>query len=355
VFSRSGSPFRIDGVSHVFEARSQTALVGASGSGKTTLLDLIAGRHSPERGTIRLGNRRLNDVKPKRRPLLYVTSDNGPPLRWSVRHALVAALRTGSLDRADRLEEFESALDYWALRDLVDRRLGSLSPGERVRCRMAEIELLRPAIFLADRLCASLSPSETQELLDRLSRVLRVIGTTSIVEVSRFEETRFSTSLVALHEGRLEQSGTPRSVVESPVSIAAALATGPANLFPVDIHENEVHSVLGDWSLESPPFQGNGTLLTRPWHFHPVLPGEESDLIFGVEEAAYANGSWWASGILTGNMMLEVHLPSETEVHKGRLMGLRYDPSHFTLVPEVVRERGQRVPIDALPTVPESR
>jgi len=68
----------------------------------------------------------------------------------------------------------------------------------------------------------------------------------------------------------------------------------------------------------------------------PALPsarGEDSDLIFGVEEASFRDGRWHLRGFITGGLILHVAVPRETAVHKGKLFPLRYDPARFRLLP----------------------
>ena len=79
--------------------------------------------------------------------------------------------------------------------------------------------------------------------------------------------------------------------------------------------------------------QGSGVALARPEDFSIAAAGEESDLIFGIEEASFRDGRWIATGILTGAINLRVALPGDLAVHKGRLVPLRYDSSRFVLLP----------------------
>mgnify|MGYP006160398975 CR=1 FL=1 len=81
-----------------------------------------------------------------------------------------------------------------------------------------------------------------------------------------------------------------------------------------------------------------GIALVRPTDFTQPKPGEDSDLVFGVEEAGFANGRWIARGLLSGAISLRIDLPSDANVHKGRLLALSYDPKRFRLLP---RETGR--------------
>jgi len=106
------------------------------------------------------------------------------------------------------------------------------------------------------------------------------------------------------------------------------------NVVPITIRGDAVDSPIGSWTVPGAPFQGEGVALVRPDDFSIAAAGEESDLIFGVEEASFREGRWLATGILTGPFDLRVALPGDFAVHKGRLVPLRFDSSRFVLLPK---------------------
>src|SRR5262249_41718942 len=133
--------------------------------------------------------------------------------------------------------------------------------------------------------------------------------------------------------GRVVQDGSPAAVYTRPASVAAAKATGDVNIIPVSVNGDSIESPIGGWNAH-PGFQGRGVALARLEDFAVGPPGEESDLIFGIEEASFREGRWVATGILTGGINLRVILPADFGVHKGRLIPLRYDAGRFVLLPD---------------------
>jgi ABC-type sugar transport system ATPase subunit len=319
----------LQGVTATFPRSTHTALIGPAGCGKSTLLQIIAGDRKPETGEIRIGSRDVTDLKRVRRPLLYTTSAIDAPARWSVRHLLVAAARQRTIDREDRQHEIELAASKWKL--LLDRRLDTLSSTERTRAHLARIEVLKPAILIADRILERVNPSEN--LADDFYRTLRVMGTTVITAPSSIIELGAIDRVIVLDGGRVVQEGMPSEVYGNPRSEAAAAATGDVSVVPVTIRGNTVESIIGSWDVDPPPFQGNGIALIRPDDFSVAAAGEESDLIFSVEEASFYGGAWHVRGLLSGAFLLRVTLPGNLAIHKGKLMALRYDSSRFGLLP----------------------
>lgn len=315
-----------------FEAAHHTAVIGPEGAGKTRLLHLVAGQPRPDSGEIRIGRQRVDRIPASRRPVLLTSRDVPCPSRWTVRHALVSSLHRRAFDREDRLQAFDSLVDDWELGRMLDRRMRDLSSAERLRVGLARIEGLRPAVLLSERLFDGISWSTVFDLAAKFHRAIRGIGSTLIAEISHSEELRFYDRIVVVSEGRVVQEGLPQAVVEAPISVDAALAGGPVNRLDVTIDGARVRSVIGEWSVEDPPFQGEGVALARPWHFRLVQPGEESDFVLAIETAAYCQGEWHVSGFVTGGSTLDVRLPGTLPIHKGKLLALAFDPGRFVLV-----------------------
>jgi len=332
-YTRPGTSFALRCVTLTFPKSTHTAVVGPAGCGATTLLRIVAGALRPDAGDVRIGSHIVNDLKSGRRPLLYATSSIDAPHRWSVRHLLIAAARQRSLDREDRQHEVDLAVTKWTLGAFLDRRLDTLSSTEGTRANLARIEILKPAILVADRILEAVNVSECVDLADELYRTLRVLSTTVITAPSSLIELGATDRVVVLDGGRVVQEGVPSEIYGDPRSEAAAMATGDVNVVPVTIRGNVVESVIGAWDVDAPRFQGSGVALVRPGDFVLAGPGEESDLIFGVEEASFYGGAWHVRGLLSGAFLLRVTLPGGIAIHKGKLMALRYDATRFRLLP----------------------
>ncbi|HEY5610758.1 MAG TPA: ATP-binding cassette domain-containing protein [Thermoanaerobaculia bacterium] len=353
-FQHGRSGFRIDDLTCVFPRSSITAIVGAAGSGKSTLLRLASGHHKVKAGTIRIGSRDATLLPPRERPLFSSAFDTIPPPRWSAQHVLIAALRERKLDLEDRRVEFDLAVDKWRLSPLLERKLSTLSPAERLRLRLSQIETLRPAVFVADRFLQDASTDELPELIREIGSSLRMIGSTVITEISTLDELSMCDRAVVMDAGRIIQSGTPKDVYDRPINEASARALGDVNTIPIVIRGSSVESPIGDWSVASPPFEGEGVALARPGDFSVVSPGEDSDFIFSIEQASFRRGEWLLRGFLTGAHLLTVTLSASMDIHKGKLLPLRYDPHRWTLVPK--RHSGiERGPTGAVPTLRDSR
>ena len=345
--------FALRGIGLTFPRSTHTAIIGPPGSGASTLLRLITGYLRPDEGSIHIGARAVERIKQSARPILAVPEQ--VPARWSVQHALVAAVRQRTLDRIDRHREYELAVQKWRLAPILDRKIATLSTSEALVVQLARIELLRPGIVVADRLFTGANPALLSWAPDEIYRALRVMGTTIVSSPAATTELGWADRVVALNAGAVVQQGSPSKLFSEPLDESVAAATGDVNLIPVRIRGRNVESMIGNWELEHPPFEGTGVALARPDDFSVARPGEDSDLIFGVEEAAFQEGRWMARGILSGGFMLRVTLPRATEIHKGKLLALRYDPLRFSLISRNIAFETSGAPLDAMPPMRETR
>jgi ABC-type Fe3+/spermidine/putrescine transport system ATPase subunit len=344
-YSRSG--FGLRDLTLTFKASTHTAVAGL---GSSTLLKLIAGHLRPQTGRILIGTRDVTDIRTARRPLLYVTARPDVPGRWSVQHALIAAVRQRTLDRVDRQHEYDLAAAKWGLEAFLSRRTDTLSSSEQVRLFLARIELLRPGILVADRVLTNAAA-----LADDFYRTLRVIGTTVISAPASPAELGFTDQVVVLAAGRVAQSDSVRQLYAHPADENVAAATGEVNIVPITVRGGVVDSAIGSWDADGAPFEGGGVALVRPDDFVVAAPGEESDLIISVEEASFDRGQWLVRAIVSGGLVLLVRIPRQFSLHKGKLVALRYDPRRFSLIPRDIQSAPRGVPTDVVPPMSETR
>jgi putative spermidine/putrescine transport system ATP-binding protein len=331
-FSYPDSSFAISSFSFLFERSRQTALIGGSAGGKSTLLRLMAGELSPSGGIIRIGSRDVTSLAPRKRPVFFATPQPRFPLRWSVEHVLIAALRQRDLSRDDRLESLDQVAEEWELTSLRKRPFKSLGSTDQLRVRLAEIDALRPPILLASQLFGHSALHGRRILVDHFYRFLRTSGITAIIEPAAEQELGYCHVALVLEGGREIQSGTPHEIHAHPRSVAAAEATGPLSMIPVIVDGTAVDSPIGQWMTSAPPFQGKGEAIVRPTAFRLAQKGEESDVLLAVEEAAFHDGLWQVRAIISGGRTITFQLSSGLSLHKGKLLPLRYDGSLFPLL-----------------------
>jgi molybdate transport system ATP-binding protein len=189
-----------------------TALFGRSGAGKTSLINMIAGLLRPDRGRIELDGEALDDtdrrihVPPHKRRIGYVFQDALLFPHLSVAQNLDYGRRMNGLafDAAEQTR-ITTLLD---LGELLERRPGKLSGGEKQRVALGRALLSRPRLLLLDEPLGSLDEERKSDILPYLMR-LRDEGGVPMVYVSHDpgEVRRLATKVIRLQDGKVVAEG----------------------------------------------------------------------------------------------------------------------------------------------------
>ncbi len=155
-------------------------LVGPSGCGKTTALRCVAGLERPTRGTIRVGDRVVNDVTPRDRDVAMVFQNYALYPHMSVYRNLAFGLRQRRVPKAEidrRVREISAML---GLDDLLRRRPAQLSGGQRQRVAMGRALVREPRAFLLDEPLSNLDAKLRVQMRAELKRLHARLGITTI-------------------------------------------------------------------------------------------------------------------------------------------------------------------------------
>lgn len=238
-FSSNGAaPFVLD-VTASF-APGFTVLFGPSGAGKSTLLDCIAGLQQPDAGEIRLGQEVFFDaarrvsLSPQRRELAYVFQSLAlfPHLsvEQNIRYGLV------KLAVAEQRRHVEKIAAAFHIVNLLQRRPGELSGGEKQRVALARALVTRPRVLLLDEPLTGLDASLRRAILEDL-RSWNAANQIPILYVThnREEVDAIGEHVLTLVNGRVQESGAPRAVLDAPRSVELAQAAGFENVLPAKV------------------------------------------------------------------------------------------------------------------------
>ena len=211
----------LDGVSLAVPAGSVTALVGESGSGKTTLLRLFNRLVEPDRGTVTVGSTNVRDEAPEllRRRLGYVPQHGGLLPHWTVRRNVSLVPRLSGMPSPDAIAD--EALSRVGLDPIQfgSRLPRELSGGQRQRAALARAFAARQQVVLLDEPFGALDAISRAEVHEAFERVRREVDFTALfVTHDLAESARLSDCIVVMRRGRIEQSGTPRELQQSPAS-----------------------------------------------------------------------------------------------------------------------------------------
>src|SRR5437762_8316900 len=123
-------------------------LVGPSGCGKTTSLRMIAGLEEISDGTLRIGDRVVNDVAPKDRDIAMVFQSYALYPHMSVRDNLAFGLKLRKVPKAEIDKRIQETARILQLEKLLERKPKELSGGQRQRVALGRAIVREPAVFL---------------------------------------------------------------------------------------------------------------------------------------------------------------------------------------------------------------
>lgn len=192
-------------------------LMGPSGSGKTTLLLTILGIIQPKKGRILLNDIDITQLPIEKRNIGYLPQDYGlfPHLR--VLDNVAYGLRVRGVSRENREKLALQTIKLVELEGFENRRPHELSGGQRQRAALARALAIQPDLFLLDEPLANIDEVTKLDVATHLRELLRKLKMPTILVTHNREDALFLAERLAIMvDGRIEQSGTVKEVLESP-------------------------------------------------------------------------------------------------------------------------------------------
>ena len=202
-------------------------LVGPSGCGKSTLLRMIAGLESISAGTLRIGDRLVNDVAPKDRDIAMVFQSYALYPHMSVAENLGFGLKLRGHPRAEIAARVRDAATTLELETLLDRKPAALSGGQRQRVALGRALVRQPQVFLLDEPLSNLDAKLRMSMRVEIARLHRQLGTTMVyVTHDQIEAMTLGQRIVVLDDGVIQQIDTPMVLYQQPANLFVATFLG---------------------------------------------------------------------------------------------------------------------------------
>jgi multiple sugar transport system ATP-binding protein len=202
-------------------------LVGPSGSGKSTALRMVAGLEEVTRGTVRIGDRVVNDVPPKDRDIAMVFQSYALYPHMSVNDNLGFALRMQRKERREIVARVGGAAQRLGIGTLLARRPRALSGGQRQRVALGRAIVREPQAFLMDEPLSNLDAKLRVEMRAYLAKLHQELGTTTLyVTHDQTEAMTMGDRVAVMRDGRLEQCAPPQELYDRPANLFVAAFMG---------------------------------------------------------------------------------------------------------------------------------
>jgi multiple sugar transport system ATP-binding protein len=330
--------------------------VGPSGCGKSTLLRLLAGLEAVSSGTLRIGDRVVNELSPQDRNVAMVFQDYALYPFMSVRRNLEFPLKMRKLPRAEQQRRVEWVAGLLDIGPLLDRLPKQLSGGQRQRVAMGRALVREPTVSLLDEPLSNLDAKLRVQVRAEIGELQVRTGTTMIyVTHDQVEAMTLGQRVAVLNAGRLQQVAPPRELYDRPANafVAGFIGNPPMNLFPTRVAVDERGDTcvaIGNQALTLAPRDAVQQLVRlkssaqltggiRPEAFHLTAEGAEGSIravvehaeYLGYETLAYVRVGEAPDGVVP---RLVARLQGMHQLTKGAAVGLRVDAAHVYLFGE---------------------
>jgi multiple sugar transport system ATP-binding protein len=233
VIKRFGETAVLHGVSIEIPDGSFTVLVGPSGCGKSTLLRMVAGLENISGGEVAISGKVVNQVPPKERDIAMVFQNYALYPHMTVRDNMAFSLTLAKKDKAFIDQRVGKAAGILGLTPLLDRFPRQLSGGQRQRVAMGRCIVRDPQVFLFDEPLSNLDAKLRVAMRTEIKELHQRLKTTSVyVTHDQIEAMTMADQIVVMHDGRVEQIGSPLQLYDRPANrFVAGFIGSPAMNF----------------------------------------------------------------------------------------------------------------------------
>ncbi|MDR4466079.1 MAG: sulfate ABC transporter ATP-binding protein [Nitrospira sp.] len=235
--TKSFGPFTaLNNVSLDVPTGNLVALLGPSGCGKTTLLRIMAGLESPDSGRILFHGEDATAQPVRKRRVGFVFQHYALFRHLTVVENVAFGLRVRQPQvrpsEAEIQEKVHELLQLVQLDWLGDRYPTQLSGGQRQRVALARALAVEPNVLLLDEPFGALDARVRKDLRRWLRRLHDELHITSVFVTHDQEEAlEVADRVVVMHQGNVEQIGTPDDVYENPATPFVFQFLGDVNVF----------------------------------------------------------------------------------------------------------------------------
>jgi multiple sugar transport system ATP-binding protein len=198
-------------------------LVGPSGCGKSTLLRMIAGLEEITDGEISIGGRVVNNLAPKDRDIAMVFQSYALYPHMTVEQNMGFSLKLARVNKAETQKRVADAAAILGLEPYLKRYPRHLSGGQRQRVAMGRAIVRNPAVFLFDEPLSNLDAKLRVAMRSEIKQNhMRLKTTTVYVTHDQIEAMTMADRIVVMHDGVIEQIGTPLDLYDRPNNLFVA-------------------------------------------------------------------------------------------------------------------------------------
>jgi multiple sugar transport system ATP-binding protein len=306
----------VDGMNLEIEDGEFMVLVGPSGCGKTTALRMVAGLEEITEGTLRIGDRIVNDLTPRERDIAMVFQSYALYPHLSVYDNIAFSLKLHKVAKAEIDKRVRDAARILDLEPYLKRKPKALSGGQRQRVAMGRAIVRQPSAFLMDEPLSNLDAKLRVQMRAEISELQRSLGVTTLyVTHDQVEALTMGDRVAVMRKGELQQAADPQELYDHPVNlfVAGFIGSPAMNMLEATLQRDDgtLKVVTGSQEIQL----SEETVSQRP-----ALRGYEGrEVVLGIRpedlEDHTLAGETALGGTLEGKVTLREALGAEILIH----------------------------------------
>lgn len=212
-------PDILQGLTANIEEGQVVCVIGPNGAGKSTLLKVVSGLLHPRSGEVRLGGKRISDLRPDQilqQGICFVPQERSLFPNMTVRENI----RMGGYVLEDK-DELERRIDevfetFPRLHERSNQKARTLSGGEQQMLAMGRTLVLQPAIVMLDEPSLGLAPQIVEQVFSIMRLFVERGMTILLVEQNARKGLAFSDWCCVLDLGTMLFEGAAETVLDDP-------------------------------------------------------------------------------------------------------------------------------------------
>ena len=322
-------------------------LVGPSGCGKSTALRMVAGLEDISQGSLKIGDKVVNDVAPRDRDIAMVFQSYALYPHLSVYDNIAFSLRLKKAPKQEIDKRVKDAAKILGLEAFLNKKPRALSGGQRQRVAMGRAIVRQPAAFLMDEPLSNLDAKLRVQMRAEIARLQDDLDTTTIyVTHDQVEAMTMGDRVAVMRKGELQQVAPPQELYEHPVNlfVGGFIGSPAMNILEATVERSDGSLALrmGSQQVEL----DEACLANRPalkrYEGRPIVLGIRPE---DLEDASLA-GDIPPARCLRGKVVLTEALGAEVMVH----FNVDAKPAQTEDVRELVQDVGDERAMEELET-----
>ena len=319
-------------------------LVGPSGCGKSTALRMVAGLEEISDGTLKIGDKVVNNLTPKERDIAMVFQSYALYPHMSVADNMGFALKLAKVPKDEIRKRVEEAAEILGLKEYLDRKPRALSGGQRQRVAMGRAIVRSPQAFLLDEPLSNLDAKLRVQMRAEIAQLQSRLGVTTVyVTHDQIEAMTMGDRIAVMSLGVLQQLDTPQNLYDRPANKFVAGFIGSPSMNFIDVtmqgEGNSIYAATPGFRMRVPDLKAPAL---QPYIGQTLSMGIRPEHLV---ERSHMNGNIPADSVIPVTVDVIELLGNEIFVYltnAGATITARMDPS-------IRLERGQTIEVAAEP------